>query len=64
VRARIGSSLTALLGVENLGNDKYWAFHSYVQRSIATEIAARLRQAGRVHVGRAALPYLFSYPLM
>jgi iron complex outermembrane recepter protein len=41
VRARIGSRLTISLGVDNLGNEEYWAFHPYAQRSFAAEVAAR-----------------------
>jgi iron complex outermembrane receptor protein len=40
VRCRIGSRLTAALGIDNIGNEEYWAFHPYTQRTFAAELAA------------------------
>ncbi len=34
--------LSAALGVDNLGNERYWAFHPYSRRTYNAEIAARL----------------------
>ncbi|MBC8027775.1 MAG: TonB-dependent receptor, partial [Steroidobacteraceae bacterium] len=42
VRVEFGAHWTAALGVDNLGNERYWAFHPYTRRSYNAEIAARL----------------------
>jgi iron complex outermembrane receptor protein len=42
VRYEFGKYWTAALGVDNLGNERYWAFHPYARRSYNAEIAARL----------------------
>jgi iron complex outermembrane receptor protein len=34
--------VSAALGVDNLGNERYWAFHPYSRRTYNAEIAARL----------------------
>jgi iron complex outermembrane receptor protein len=34
--------MSAALGVDNLGNERYWAFHPYSRRTYNAEIAARL----------------------
>jgi iron complex outermembrane receptor protein len=34
--------VSASLGVDNLGNERYWAFHPYSRRTYNAEIAARL----------------------
>jgi iron complex outermembrane receptor protein len=40
VRCRLGERWIASIGVDNLGNEEYWAFHPYTQRTIAAELAA------------------------
>ena len=40
VRCRIGDRWIASLGIDNLGNEEYWAFHPYTQRTVAAELAA------------------------
>ncbi len=40
VRCRIGERWIASLGIDNLGNEEYWAFHPYTQRTVAAELAA------------------------
>jgi len=40
VRCRIGETWSASLGIDNLGNEEYWAFHPYSQRTFAAELAA------------------------
>jgi iron complex outermembrane receptor protein len=40
IRCRIGERWTASLGIDNLGNEEYWAFHPYTQRTFAAELAA------------------------
>ena len=30
--------VTGALGVDNLGNEKYWAFHPYTQRTLVAEL--------------------------
>jgi iron complex outermembrane receptor protein len=42
VRYEFGEHWTAALGIDNLGNERYWAFHPYTRRSYNAEIAARL----------------------
>ena len=39
VRYRITPQCIASLGVDNLTNDKYWAFHPYPQRSVVAEVS-------------------------
>jgi iron complex outermembrane recepter protein len=34
--------VTASLGVDNLGNERYWAFHPYARRTYSAEISASL----------------------
>jgi iron complex outermembrane receptor protein len=38
VRYRITEAMTAALGIDNLNNEKYWAFHPYTQRTYAAEL--------------------------
>ena len=40
VRAKIGDYWTVSAGVDNIGNETYWAFHAYTQRTFAAEITA------------------------
>ena len=40
VRCQLGGRWTASLGIDNLGNEEYWAFHPYTQRTFAAELAA------------------------
>ena len=40
VRCRIGDRWIASLGIDNLGNEEYWAFHPYTQRTVAAELTA------------------------
>ncbi|HEY6126444.1 MAG TPA: TonB-dependent receptor, partial [Steroidobacteraceae bacterium] len=40
VRCRIGERWIASVGVDNLGNEEYWAFHPYTQRTISAELSA------------------------
>jgi iron complex outermembrane receptor protein len=41
-RARYqGDKLTASVGVDNLGNEEYWAFHPYTRRMLMGEIGVR-----------------------
>lgn len=39
VRYRLTEQCTASLGVDNLNNETYWAFHPYTQRTVAAEVA-------------------------
>jgi hypothetical protein len=39
-RCRIDDRWSASLGIDNLGNEEYWAFHPYTQRTFAAELAA------------------------
>jgi iron complex outermembrane receptor protein len=42
-RVRLAAGrVTASLGVDNLGNERYWAFHPYSRRSYNAEVSARL----------------------
>jgi iron complex outermembrane receptor protein len=34
--------LSAALGIDNLGNERYWAFHPYARRTLSAEISASL----------------------
>lgn len=38
IRYRLTDECTASLSVDNLNNDRYWAFHPYTQRTVAAEI--------------------------
>lgn len=38
VRYRVTPQATASIGVDNLNNEKYWAFHPYTQRTLTAEI--------------------------
>jgi len=40
VRCRMGDTWSASIGIDNLGNEEYWAFHPYTQRTFAAELAA------------------------
>jgi iron complex outermembrane recepter protein len=40
VRCRIGERWIASLGIDNIGDEEYWAFHPYTQRTLAAEISA------------------------
>ena len=40
VRCRIGERWIGSLGIDNVGNEKYWAFHPYTQRTVSAEISA------------------------
>ena len=39
VRYRITEQCTASIGIDNLNNDRYWAFHPYPQRSAIAELS-------------------------
>lgn len=38
VRYKIDKQWTAAVGINNLNNKKYWAFHPYTQRSLVAEL--------------------------
>lgn len=41
-RARYeGDKLTASIGIDNLGNEEYWAFHPYTRRMVMAELGVR-----------------------
>jgi iron complex outermembrane recepter protein len=40
VRCRVGERWIASLGIDNLGDEKYWAFHPYTQRTVSAELSA------------------------
>jgi iron complex outermembrane receptor protein len=40
VRCKVSERWSASLGIDNLGNEGYWAFHPYTQRTFAAELAA------------------------
>jgi len=40
VRCRLGNRWIASLGMDNIGNEEYWAFHPYTQRTVAAELVA------------------------
>lgn len=42
VRCTFGGHWTAALGVDNLGNERYWAFHPYSRRTWTAEVSAEL----------------------
>jgi iron complex outermembrane receptor protein len=42
VRYAFAARWTAALGIDNLGNERYWAFHPYTRRAYHAEIAAKL----------------------
>jgi iron complex outermembrane receptor protein len=37
-RYRVTPQITASLGIDNLNNPEYWAFHPYTQRSLLAEV--------------------------
>jgi iron complex outermembrane receptor protein len=39
VRYRFGERWTAALGIDNLGNERYWAFHPYSRRTYSAELS-------------------------
>jgi iron complex outermembrane recepter protein len=41
-RVSLGEHLKAAVGVDNLGNETYWAFHPYTQRTYSAELAVTL----------------------
>jgi iron complex outermembrane recepter protein len=41
-RKQFNRTMSLALGVDNLGNSKYWAFHPYTQRSFLLELQAKL----------------------
>jgi iron complex outermembrane receptor protein len=41
LRRAFGERWSATLGIDNLGNEHYWAFHPYTQRNWIAELAAR-----------------------
>ena len=38
VRFKLDKQWSAALGIDNLNNDKYWAFHPYTQRTLVAEL--------------------------
>ena len=38
MRYKLAKQWTASAGVDNLNNEKYWAFHPYTQRTFVAEI--------------------------
>ena len=38
VRYQLARQWSASLGIDNLNNKKYWAFHPYTQRSVVGEL--------------------------
>ncbi|WP_395408575.1 TonB-dependent receptor domain-containing protein [Pseudoduganella sp. UC29_106] len=38
VRYRFDKNWSASVGVDNLNNKKYWAFHPYTQRTVSAEL--------------------------
>ena len=42
VRCAFGDHWNAALGIDNLGNERYWAFHPYSRRTYSAELSARL----------------------
>ncbi len=42
LRYEFGAHWNAALGIDNLGNERYWAFHPYSRRTVNAEIAASL----------------------
>jgi iron complex outermembrane recepter protein len=42
LRYRLGKRWTAALGIDNIGNERYWAFHPYSRRSYNAELAFAL----------------------
>jgi iron complex outermembrane receptor protein len=38
LRWQAGRNWSAAFGIDNLGNDKYWNFHPYPQRSYTAEL--------------------------
>jgi iron complex outermembrane receptor protein len=39
VRYRMSDQVSAAIGVDNINNEEYWAFHPYTQRSVSAEVA-------------------------
>jgi iron complex outermembrane receptor protein len=39
VRYRFGERWTAALGIDNVGNERYWAFHPYSRRTYSAELS-------------------------
>lgn len=37
---RYSEQFSAALGVDNIGGDRYWAFHRYPQRTVSVELIA------------------------
>jgi iron complex outermembrane receptor protein len=37
-RYRVAGQWSVAVGVDNLNNDKYWAFHPYTQRTLVAEL--------------------------
>ena len=42
LRYEFGTHLSAALGVDNVGNERYWAFHPYSRRTFNAEVSASL----------------------
>ncbi len=42
VRCEFDARWSGALGIDNLGNERYWAFHPYSRRTYTLELAARL----------------------
>jgi iron complex outermembrane receptor protein len=40
VRYQLADRWIASLGIDNLGNEEYWAFHPYTQRTVSAELTA------------------------
>lgn len=38
VRYRVSEKITASLGIDNINNEEYWAFHPYTLRSVTAEV--------------------------
>jgi iron complex outermembrane receptor protein len=37
-RYRVSDQITASIGIDNINNEEYWAFHPYTQRSLSAEL--------------------------
>jgi iron complex outermembrane receptor protein len=42
LRYELGTHWSAALGIDNVGNERYWAFHPYSRRAFNAEVAASL----------------------
>ena len=42
VRCEFGDHWSGALGIDNIGNERYWPFHPYSRRTYNLEVAARL----------------------